>query len=335
MKKWILFPLLAALFLSACQKTERTTEYTPDESMRLTIYTSHKEEVYMPIVREFEERTGIWVDVITGGTNELLERIESQQDNVEADVMFGGGVESLKAYEHCFSPYVVGSSGSIREPHQAEDAVWTPFSALPVVLIYNTKLVSPDKITGWSSLSDPIFRGRIAFADPAISGSSFTALATQILAGNSMGKTLATLAENLQGKTLSSSGDVLNAVADGSYLVGITLEETALKYIAAGADLAMVYPEEGTSCVPDASAIVKGAPHSENAKIFLDFTVSYEVQQMLSESSYRRPVRSDIPAGDSLLPLQDIVLVDYDIDWACKNRDVILSAWSFYLKEVK
>lgn len=335
MKKWILFPLLAALFLSACQKTERTTEYTPDESMRLTIYTSHKEEVYMPIVREFEERTGIWVDVITGGTNELLERIESQQDNVEADVMFGGGVESLKAYEHCFSPYVVGSSGSIREPHQAEDAVWTPFSALPVVLIYNTKLVSPDKITGWSSLSDPIFRGRIAFADPAISGSSFTALATQILAGNSMGKTLATLAENLQGKTLSSSGDVLNAVADGSYLVGITLEETALKYIAAGADLAMVYPEEGTSCVPDASAIVKGAPHSENAKKFLDFTVSYEVQQMLSESSYRRPVRSDIPAGDSLLPLQDIVLVDYDIDWACKNRDVILSDWSFYLKEVK
>lgn len=335
MKKWILFPLLAALFLSACQKTERTTEYTPDESMRLTIYTSHKEEVYMPIVREFEERTGIWVDVITGGTNELLERIESQQDNVEADVMFGGGVESLKAYEHCFSPYVVGSSGSIREPHQAEDAVWTPFSALPVVLIYNTKLVSPDKITGWSSLSDPIFRGRIAFADPAISGSSFTALATQILAGNSMGKTLATLAENLQGKTLSSSGDVLNAVADGSYLVGITLEETALKYIAAGADLAMVYPEEGTSCVPDASAIVKGAPHSENAKKFLDFTVSYEVQQMLSESSYRRPVRSDIPAGDSLLPLQDIVLVDYDIDWACKNRDVILSDWSFYLKEAK
>lgn len=335
MKKWILFPLLAALFLSACQKTERTTEYTPDESMRLTIYTSHKEEVYMPIVREFEERTGIWVDVITGGTNELLERIESQQDNVEADVMFGGGVESLKAYEHCFSPYVVGSSDSIREPHQAEDAVWTPFSALPVVLIYNTKLVSPDKITGWSSLSDPIFRGRIAFADPAISGSSFTALATQILAGKSMDKTLAALAENLQGKTLSSSGDVLNAVADGSCLVGITLEETALKYIAAGADLAMVYPEEGTSCVPDASAIVKGAPHSENAKRFLDFTVSYEVQQMLSESSYRRPVRSDIPAGESLLPLQDIVLVDYDIDWACKNRDVILSDWLFYLKEAK
>ncbi len=335
MKKWILFPLLAALFLSACQKTERTTEYTPDESMRLTIYTSHKEEVYMPIVREFEERTGIWVDVITGGTNELLERIESQQDNVEADVMFGGGVESLKAYEHCFSPYVVGSSDSIREPHQAEDAVWTPFSALPVVLIYNTKLVSPDKITGWSSLSDPIFRGRIAFADPAISRSSFTALATQILAGKSMDKTLATLAENLQGKTLSSSGDVLNAVADGSCLVGITLEETALKYIASGADLAMVYPEEGTSCVPDASAIVKGAPHSENAKRFLDFTVSYEVQQMLSESSYRRPVRSDIPAGESLLPLQDIVLVDYDIDWACKNRDVILSDWLFYLKEAK
>lgn len=35
------------------------------------VYTSHKEEVYWPIIKEFEERTGIWVEVVSGGTNEL------------------------------------------------------------------------------------------------------------------------------------------------------------------------------------------------------------------------------------------------------------------------
>ena len=67
--------LLAALLaiLSACGAGEpETAAYAPAESERLVIYTAHKEEVYWPIVQEFERRTGIWVDVVAGGTNELL-----------------------------------------------------------------------------------------------------------------------------------------------------------------------------------------------------------------------------------------------------------------------
>ena len=44
----------------------------PDETERLVVYTSHKEEVYQPIVEEFERRTGVWVQVVSGGTTELL-----------------------------------------------------------------------------------------------------------------------------------------------------------------------------------------------------------------------------------------------------------------------
>lgn len=71
----------------------------PDETERLVVYTSHKEEVYQPIVEEFERRTGVWVQVVSGGTTELLERIAAEAETPVADVMFGGGVESLLAYE--------------------------------------------------------------------------------------------------------------------------------------------------------------------------------------------------------------------------------------------
>lgn len=332
MKRKLILLMVVFLMLSACAAASTTTQYIPDESLRLTVYTSHKEEVYMPIIREFEERTGIWVEVITGGTNELLKRIESQQDRSVADVMFGGSVENLEAYGHCFESYTAIDSDSVEETFLSDDSLWTPFSALPVVLIYNTKLVAPEQLTGWNCLEDPIFRGQIAFSDPAVSGSSFTALITRIFTGQGQTADLLPLAENLEGHMLNSSGDVLTAVADGTYLVGITLEETAMKHLASGEDLAIVYPEEGTSCVPDATALVKGAPHKDNAQRFLDFTVSYEVQHMLSESSYRRSVRKDVSAGKSLLPLDRISLVEYDVEWACRNRDVILSDWSFYLK---
>ncbi len=85
----------------------------PDTEHRLVVYTSHKQEVWQPIVREFESRTGIWVDVVYGGTSELLERIKRESHNVRADLMFGGGVETLETYRSCFTPYTcAGSSGS-------------------------------------------------------------------------------------------------------------------------------------------------------------------------------------------------------------------------------
>ena len=73
--------LLAVLLLSGCGAGSGDQPgYAPPESERLVVYTSHKEELWRPIVREFEERTGIWVDVVTGGSNELLERIASEAD---------------------------------------------------------------------------------------------------------------------------------------------------------------------------------------------------------------------------------------------------------------
>ena len=228
------------------------------------IYTSHKEEAYWPIVKEFEERTGIWVDVVAGGTNELLERIRAEAGRPAADVMFGGGVESLASYRDCFAPYACGEAGEIQARFRDGGDLWTPFSALPVVLVYNSKLVRPGQVAGWRDLLAPELRGRVAFADPSVSGSSFTALATFLqAAGGGEEALLRAFAENLAWRQLEGSGEVLEAVAGGGALVGVTLEETALKRIAAGDDLALVYPEDGTSCVPDASALIRGAAHEE------------------------------------------------------------------------
>lgn len=332
LRKWILGALVCALLLTGC--AQPSEDDIPTVQEQLTIYTSHKEEVYRPIIREFEERTGIWVNVVTGGSNELLERIAQESDAPAADVMFGGGVESLESYKDFFEPYLCNDLWNIDGQYRQPEGCWTPFSSLCVVLIYNTKLVAPEQLTSWADLARPEFQGRIAFADPGVSGSSFTALVTRIYAGGDDTKaTLEAFAQALDGHQLDSSGAVLDAVANGTDLVGITLEETALKRIAAGEDIALVYPSDGTSCVPDGSALIKGAPHSENAKLFLDFTVSYHVQQLLADSFCRRPVRTDVLPNQDLPALQDLSLVAYDVTWAAQSRDTILSDWAFFQKE--
>lgn len=323
--------LLALVVLSGCGAASVEGGTMPQPEQRLVVYTSHKEEVYRPIIREFEERTGIWVELVTGGSYELLEQIEAEKDAPRADVMFGGGVESLESYRHLFQPTRCAHWSQITESLRQPEDCWTPFSALPLVLIYNTKLVDASQLQGWEDLTRPEFRGKIAFADPTKSGSSFTAVTTvELCCGEEV---MQALAGNLDGCQLSSSGEVLTAVADGEALVGVTLEETALQRIAAGDNLALVYPREGTSCVPDGTALIAGAPHRENAEKFLDFTLSREVQQLLGSRFYRRSVRSDVAAANSLPAMETLNLVDYDPRWAAEHREEILRQWDDALED--
>ncbi len=336
MKKCLIIGLtLLLIFPAGCRAPEESpaARFCPPEEQRLVVYTSHKEEVWHPIIREFEERTGIWVEVVEGGSSELLERLSSEQEAPVADVMFGGGVEGFVSYADCFSPYTTGETERLLPRFREPQGLWTPFSSLPVVLVYHTRLVSPRWVTSWRDILSPMVRGRVAIADPAVSGSSLTGLMTLIHAmeqERSPEETLLALANNLDGKQLESSGEVLSAVADGSFWVGVTLEEAALKRIAAGDPLAVVYPKDGTSAVPDGTALIKGAPHAENARRFIDFTVSREVQELLTETSFRRSVRTDVPPAEGLPAMSDIPLLDYDIDWAAEHRDGVLMTWAFY-----
>lgn len=324
MRRMLILFLSLVLVLSGCanQAHSEFSRFAAEESQRLIIYTSHKQEVYEPIVREFEQRTGIWVEIVTGGTTQLLEKIAS--GDTQCDLVFGGGIDTLSVYGNLFTIY---SSPELKNvvPSMQGNGVWTPFSALPIVLIYNPKLVRFNPPEGWSSLLDPAWKGKIALADPAVSASSYTALATMVQAlGGELSARITDLHQNLDGRVLSSSGEVIDAVAQGEYFIGVTLEVTAVKGIEEGYDIAMVYPVEGTSIVPDGAAIVKNCRHEENAKRFLDFILSEDVQGRLFDSFSRRPVRTGLytPSASGLKSLE------YDITWAGSHHAELLQLWA-------
>lgn len=323
----LLSPLL---ILGGCTDGQAQEEYRLEENNKLVIYTSHKEEIYGPIVKEFEERTGIWVEVVTGGTNDLLERIAEEDGENSGDVMFGGGVDSLNAYRDCFDPYISSQGEQLNDAYASEDGVYTVFSKLPIVIVYNKKLViSAGTPRSWQDLTNSHWKGNVAFADPDRSGSSYTALLAmiQILSADmSKEEVMEAFVSNLDGDILSGSGEVLQEVTAGKKLIGITLEETVLKEIEQNADIAMIYPREGTASVPDGTALIKNAPHRENAELFIEFTVSEDVQRLLEDQLYRRSVRKG--AEDA-----EFKEVHYDLDYSEQYREEILAEWRALTKQ--
>lgn len=329
MKRLLCLALMVLLLLSGCAQGTDVSAFAPGEEERLVIYTSHKEKVYGPIIKEFQQRTGIWVEVVTGGSGELLERIamEAESGQPACDLMFGGGVESLAAYEDCFEPCTPEGVENLRGVGLSEEGLWTPFSSLPLVLIYNTRLVSEGELTGWADLLDPRWKGRIAFADPTVSGSSYTAALTlfSCIEGDDW-DILAALVDNLDGGALPDSGDVVESVRSGSRYIGVTLEETALKQ--RSPELGIVYPAEGTSAVPDGCALIKGAKHAENARAFLDFVLGRDVQELLVSDLHRRSVRTDVHAPEDLPSEAELGIIDYDVHWAGALKEEFIRRWA-------
>jgi iron(III) transport system substrate-binding protein len=328
----------AMLLLSSCGNSARQEEikyisqkYNVPEEKQLIVYTSHKEEVYLPIIREFENRTGIWVEIHAGGTAEMFSKVRTAAEEGSCDIMFGGGIESYEAQKDLFLPYAVKERDVLDQSYVDRDNYWTAFTKLPIVFVYNKKLVSYSEVPKtWNELFDSKWKGQIAFADIHNSGTSYTIISTIAQALSSDAKEiLPKFYDQLDNRVLNSSGQIVPGVSDGEYLIGITLEETARKAMEQGEDISMLYPEDGTSMVPDGCAMVKNAPHSYNAGKFIDFIVSYDTQQYAVEKFFRRSVRTDINYSNS----GAISQIDFDVKRSAMEEMDIFALWDELAKK--
>ena len=216
---------------------------------------------------------------------------------------------------------------STRDPQNR----WHGTTIDPMVIIYNPKLVAPEDVPiGWGDLLNPKFKGKIAHADPARSGSAFMALIIQILSmggDNEVGWAyMKDFVANLEGKVLGSSSGTFKGVSDGEYAVGITYEEAALKYERAGANVKVVYPVEGSSKVPSPIAIIKGGSNTENAKLFVDFILSKDVQSLMGDLN-KRTVRKDLQLPAIMVPNDELGDIPYDTVWVGANKERIMGQW--------
>ena len=317
--------LFCTSVLSSCQSGPETAPMpaVPD----LVLYTAQEEEIYEPIIKEFEERTNLMVKVERGSSEEMTGRLENEEEKPDWDVVFGVGIETLEQTKEHWQVYKSPEAAFITESFQCEDNRWTSFSALPLVIMYNTNVVTYRELpVGWNSLLEPRWKGRIAFK-----GEELTGKRVGELRGRQMGKRgdyLEQFMENLEYGTLNSMQEVNAGILDGRYSLGVTMEESAQALLSEGADVDYIYPQEGTTALPDGTAIVKGCSNPDAARQFLDFTVSRDTQRILVSDLNRRSVRSDVPPLPGLSPIGRLPLIEMDLEELTREKKDVLARWN-------
>lgn len=319
--------LFCTAVLSSCQSGPETAPMpaVPD----LVLYTAQEEEIYEPIIKEFEERTNLMVKVERGSSEEMTGRLEYEEERPDWDVVFGVGIETLEQSKEHWQVYKSPEAAFITESFQCEDNRWTSFSALPLVIMYNTNVVTYRELpVGWNSLLEPRWKGRIAFVDPRRSDVYSAALVTAVHTWGKRGDYLEQFMENLEYGTLNSMQEVNAGILDGRYSLGVTMEESAQALLSEGADVDYIYPQEGTTALPDGTAIVKGCSNPDAARQFLDFTVSRDTQRILVSDLNRRSVRSDVPPLPGLSPIGRLPLIEMDLEELTREKKDVLARWN-------
>lgn len=299
---------------------------------KVVVYTPLKSSAVKALLDQFTAETGIAIETVQANTGTLLRRVKAEAESPHGDLLLAIGGADLQGAQDLLMPYESPNAGKIRPEFKVEGN-WTPFSAATVIVVVNTDEVDEaSRPKGWKDLTADVWKGKIASTRADQSGNAFQALATVLNTTDNIEdgwKLYEGLLRNYE--FAESAGAVARMVNDGEIPVGITLEDNALDYVNGGGPVALVYPEEGTSVVPDGMAIIDKAPHAEEAKKLIDWLLGEKAQTEIVKLIGRRTVTTEvteIAAGSK--PYDEVKRVNYDIpaigassaDWVARWKAI-------------
>ncbi|WP_344780789.1 ABC transporter substrate-binding protein [Microbacterium kribbense] len=274
------------------------------EGGELTIYSNTDQENWAPIFRDFQKKYPFVTKISANNldSDEVFQRqlSESATGNAPADLLATNAVQAWATYNN--------EPGRVMEYQSPELAKMPDFAQVmpnvyaismdPVGLAYNAKLLGgePTSIADLAALvsADPAkFKNKITTRD--VSGSFGFTVSKGFVDGNT--DAWASLEKILpSARPETSSGTQIEKITSGEYLAGFFIS-SAVAFPAqdkAQGIFKFVFPKDGTVVLGRGIGITPKAPHANTAKLFIDFLLSEEGQNAVSEgglTAYRDSVK--------------------------------------------
>ncbi len=297
----------------------------------LTVYGSCEEEYLTAACQHFEELFGIKVNAQRLSTGEVQAKIEEENGNPSADVWFGGTTDpyNVCAAEGLLEPYAAtNASHLIDDMYKDADGNW--YGIYKGILGF---MVNTDELTrmgleapqDWTDLLKDEYKGLVWLSNYNTAGTAKLVVNTMIQKyGHDEGiKYLVDLDKNIEVYTKSGSGPSKN-VGTGECVIGIGFLHDGITQIVDNGytNVSLIIPSSGTSFEVGATAIFKGAAHSNAAKLWIEYALSPECVELAAQNgSYQFLVidNAEQPSQASEFGLDPNNVMAYDFEDAKAN----------------
>jgi ABC-type Fe3+ transport system substrate-binding protein len=273
---------------------------------KLSIISPHQKMIHDEWIPKFkayyEQQTGRpieveWID--QGGTTDNLKFVESEfkrsPNTCNIDVFWGGGLAPFikmagQGYLHSFKisddilAHIPRTLSGL--PVYDSEFRWYGSAMSSFGIVFNKLVFQKEKLPElgtWEDLGKPQFYSQVSAADPRHSGTAYMMYSIILQAyGWEKGWEILTRMSGNVRSFIQSSSKVIKAVESGEVAAGLAIDFYAWDLIGkhSSEEFGFVLPKNLTLINPDPIAILKGAPHTEAAKLFVSFVLKPENQKM-------------------------------------------------------
>jgi iron(III) transport system substrate-binding protein len=317
--------LVSLLLLSfACGRT--------GNERALLIYTPHGQDMLRDFVNRYRAlHPEVNVQFLDMGSQEVLARVRAERNRPQADLWWGASHLTFQtaADENLLSPYRPTWADKVPESSRDPQDRWYGTYQTPEVIVYNTQLVkSEDAPRDWDDVLDAKWRDRVLIRDPnpsdsmrAIFGAMIWRYYKETNSPAGGYDWLKRLDANVHEYTVDGTL-LMQKLARGEGVISLwNMPDVWIYKEQKGlTQLAYTIPASGTPVITDGIAIVRGAPHEEEARRFYEFVTSAESITYAARKYYRLPIRNDIDRNQ-LPAWMNEPFKQMDMNWDLLRRD--------------
>ncbi len=287
----------------------------------LNVYTSRHYKVDEKVNKLFEEKTGVTVNkLFVKNATQLMERLKLEGKSSPADVLILTDVGNLvRAQEsQLFQPL---KSKIVTEtvPQRFRDSqdLWTALSVRARILVYHKDRVKPSELSSYESLVDPKWKGRLLVRSSTnIYNQSLVA---SLIKASTVEDALTWsrgIVANMARKPEGGDTDQIRAVSRGvgdvaivnSYYYARLAASNKAKDKAVVKTVKPFFPNQagrGTHVNISGAGIVKGAKNTDQARQYIEFLLTQEVQSLYSLENFEYAVHPQVKASPQVQSFGD------------------------------
>jgi iron(III) transport system substrate-binding protein len=270
----------------------------------LNLYSARHYQTDEALYDNFTKATGIKINRIEAGDEQLLERIKSEGANSPADVLMIVDASRLWSAQQqgLFQPVKSTAlaeriPASMRDP----DGNWFGFSSRARVIIYDKASVKPADVATYEALADPRNKGKICTR--AGSHPYNLSLVAALISHNGEAKTeewAKAVVANMARTPRGGDTDQIKGVAAGECAIALSNTYYYVRLLRSAkpdekewaAKTGVVWPDQasyGTHINISGAGVLKHAPHRENAIKFLEYLASDPAQAYFANGNNEWP----------------------------------------------
>ncbi|MCH8475819.1 MAG: iron ABC transporter substrate-binding protein [Opitutales bacterium] len=285
-----------------------SSEESPGE---LSLYSGRSQALVEPLLREFEEETGIRVRARFGGTPQLAIALQEEGERTRADLFWAQDASALGSVRDLLAPLPEDVVGGIPADLRHENNRWVATSGRARVFAYSPRRtegeVLPERL---EDLASEQWRGRIGWAPANGSFQSFVT-AMRVLQGEEATKDwLAAVAAN-RPKVYPNNTSLVQAVAAGEVDLVLTNHYYLYRFLERDESFPVAQSyftaESPGNLVNYAGVgILESSENREEAKVFVRWLLERRAQEYFVQEIFEYPVVGEIEALPGMLPYEEL-----------------------------